>query len=224
MHRIAITTIANNGVFARDNDYIYIFSSYNDNDKRQKSSLFDLFSFSKTIEYHTLLRIQAKSFFLGDFTLLETLVNTDKETNSSVWENVVSVLDRTKPLPIFPHLLTEPNFFYDFKKHLFTIVSLEIFDSSIKICRSKLIEGPYLCTSTSKIRADVDDSFSRNYMSYAAKAHPELSGDSNEGLVLSYIINTIHGPAELFKEDNVVRELYQPLFVYANDFASVTKN
>lgn len=213
-----MTTLVNKGTFARDQDFIYIFCSYNSN---KRSSMFDSFLLLRKSEYHTLLRIPVKAFLDKDFSSLETLYleedNKAGVTSSVIWRNVVIVLDNNqKPYAISTQLFTEPHFFFDYARHVFTIVSLEILDSSISVCRSAQAEGPYDCAHTSTMKPPGD-----NRITYAAKAHPELSGSEGgeEGLVVSYITNTLGGPTDLF-EENPAQDLYVPLFLNVRDHPS----
>ena len=174
--------------------------------------MFDGFLFLKKTEYHTLLRIRAKSFVDGDFSSLETLYRD--EDSRVVWKGVVNVLDSGKtPLMIFSKPLTEPSFFFDYDKRLFTITYLEIYDSSIGVCRSKVPEGPYDCVHAHGVKSD------EGRINYAAKAHPELSAPyDTTNLVVSYISNTVSGPSDLFLE-NPAKDLYVPLFLTVSELS-----
>jgi hypothetical protein len=212
--------MSNRGTFARDQDFVYVLCSYNDN---KRSSMFDSFLLLRQGEFHTLLRIPAKAFMQGDFSSLEMLVKDERKHNGDavvLWQRVVSALDSgQKPFPILPQLLTEPHFFFDFKRGFFTIISLEISDASISVCRSKQAEGSYVCSRTSHLPP-----LREGRITYAAKAHPELSHpETGGGLVVSYITNTASGPADLFQE-NPAKDLYVPLFLDVLDSSSSTSS
>lgn len=215
-------TLGNEGTFASGEEFVYVLCSYDDSDK--KPSVFDVLLQDRT-EYTTVLRIQANLFVEGDFSSVETLDLDPLRPGSDVqWKSVISVLESgSKPFAVLPHALTEPNFFYDFKRKLFSIVSLEMSDSSVSVCRAKEIAGPFECVQSSAVRPPADSGL----ISYAAKAHPELShrdADVSEGLVVSYIVNTANGPSELFRDDHS-RDLYVPLFLRVQDHpAGVHRN
>ena len=231
-----MTTLANKGAFARDQDFVYIFCSYNSG---KKSSAFDGFILSKKKEYNTLLRIPAKEFIDKDFSSLETLFRDDTIIKSGAatvqWRSVVRVLDDgQQPCVLSEQPLSEPSFFFDYKRQVFTIVASEMSDSFIQVCRSPQVEGPYNCVHASPVQAQASD---ESRIMYAAKAHPELSGGEEAadaglegsdrpaadgaGLVVSYIINTANGPLDLF-ENNPTKDLYVPLFVNILDSPSST--
>jgi hypothetical protein len=213
---LSITTTANNGAFARDQDYIFALVSYNELDHtRLRRQLSD-----QATGFLTILRLQAKNFLEGDFSTAELLYQDDSKMTSVTWCSVHSVLDSgKKPFAIFPKIFTEPDFFFDFKRKEFTIVALEMSDSAIRICRSTLVEGPYLCVYSSDVKTIGD-----TRLTYAAKAHPELvHGNIKNGIIVSYIANAATGPTDLFNEKNeAVKEndLYVPLFLNIVDSPS----
>lgn len=206
-NRLSVATLVNNGAFARDQDHIYALCSYDGNKKMDTLEV--LTQAKTTSSYHTFLRIRARAFLDGDFASLEVIYRGDSKSGASVqWKNAVNLLDMgRKPLKILPDLLTEPNFFFDFTRRMFTIVYLEVSHSAISVCRSSTVEGPYECIKSTPVRPD-----SVNRIAYAAKAHPELNHPTEEGLVVSYMTNTAKDPSDLFQDGDAMN-IYVPQFV-----------
>lgn len=172
---------------------------------------FDFFRITAEKSYMTMSRIRSSELLRMNFSTLQIScsdgVGPFKPSDGS-WKALKSC---EAPREMFSPSISEPSLHYDHTMKCWVIVSLQVIANSMKVCTSKWIHGPWAC---SFVPAVADKWKGTEFITYAAKAHPEFGSASQSNsshLVISYVPNTIKGPSVLFGEDNF--GAYVPKFV-----------
>jgi hypothetical protein len=90
-------------------------------------------------------------------------------------------------LPLFEYGLTESSLHYDSGMGLYVCITQVTFSSDIYVVTSPELTGPW--SDPIKVYTIPELPMNKNYVAYAAKAHPELTNKSGE-LIITYVVNT----------------------------------
>jgi len=193
---------SNGRLYADSNDYIFLLGTY---DSSINDDSFDLNSLTSDRKVRIIGRIPAMDLLHGNVETMQVLVPSSPDS----WANpsqLTTSIDYHR-LAALPGGVSEASLHFDHNSMSWVVTTLEMNDDFITLCRSFSIEGPWRCSPGPVITSPWNDK--QQYMSYAAKSHPELSGGN--GTVLSFIANTAQGVHELFDEINF--HTYTPIFL-----------
>lgn len=175
-------------------------------------SLFDIFAVSRRHRTQVLGRVRAGALLAGDMSSFELLVSADTETESSfVSLSQIKDLSQMTPKAILPGVVSEASMHFDRNSGRWVVISLQVTDSHIRVCRSKSnnLGAAWECVAVAGISPPWNDK--HRFITYAARAHPELDPVTGGVGVLSFATNLLTGPNDLFKPENF--QTYCPLFV-----------
>lgn len=181
--------VENGKRFGQSSDMLYILGLH-----RPVEGEDELFSSA----YHVLGRVTCSDAILGKIENISIL------NDNGDWQTVSTM--SSGPRQLFPLISSEASLHFNHRSMLWTITGLQVLTVDIVTCTAKTLDGEWTC---SKI-APVDERFrSTDYISYAARTHPEL--DANTSTVVSYVTNFAGNPSELFQENHM--GIYYPTFV-----------
>ncbi len=191
---------------------MYILASFNQHSFRQSQAFnHDIMEISGDDYDQVICRTTSRSIVNGDVDRLEISVN-NAISGKKEWMLVKEVLEQNiAPNIIFSSTITEGSLHYDDATSQWIVVSSVFHSGYVKICVSKLVDGPWSCKDSLRPgvhTADANEQ-SKAFATYAARAHPELS-PLREGTVISMVSNTLNGPHELFYDGNL--DIYTPHF------------
>lgn len=199
----------------------------------------DLFFVSSDYSYQVVARMKSSDMMqlnMSQFEILSTCVSSNA-VSSSQWLSIEyyqsnhnpSVMIRCQPKSIFESMIrvSEGSLYYDKDSKRWYVVSLQVPETSVQLCQSPFIEGPWTCERIMDIPEPWSDS--NQYVTYGAKMHPELmnqyrSKDKKQAngsaskkafeMVISIVSNTKNGFLDLFAESNYLS--YAPKFYYVS--------
>jgi len=175
---------------------------------------FDVFSSRES--YQVLGRIRAADALAGSWQLLQVLGYTHHR-DSHDWRELYSANfsagsssnSQWKPLDLFTPSVTEASLHFNKRTSEWNIVSKQMSDTRMQLCRSRAPEGPWRCEDMLEMMSPWT---SAGYITYAGKAHPELTHDNDSGLVVSFVPNHVEGPHRLYEPTHYLA--YSPKFAY----------
>jgi hypothetical protein len=189
--------------YATENDYIYLLGSYNKGHLQKLHH--DVFSLSEQNKNHIVARTIAKDLLNEDTNKIEIMIK-NSESNIIEWITIKTMIESDlQPHVIVAKTMSECTFYFDKSLSKWLIVSM-LSVSTLDICESDTVEGPWTCKSLAPpvVRSD------GSVITYAAHVHPELTNPKN-GMVISYLSNIVKDPSGLFASS--YRDVYIPKFV-----------
>ncbi len=187
--------------------------------------------------HQTVFRAKGAALLGFSFGEMEVLQQRADKTQPETWlplfsaEGTAFKLNTVAPAQLFAPTTTEASLHYDFSRAQWVVVSLRITDHQIRMCSAVSIAAEWSCAFVAEVDARV--LANRELISYAGKAHPDLLSGSGgavltaptsaasttqqpvgaalEGLVVSYVSNTIRGPKLMFEPE--FKTAYAPKFL-----------
>jgi hypothetical protein len=188
-------------------EYVFLIGLYDASISRAT-----LFSFLNSRFLQVLGRMRLEDAFAGDVSRVEVLVyNTSQSAHqqpSKHWA-ITQPGEDLQPVAMGNVAYTEVSVHFDTRRDVWVIVGLQFLHNRVGVCVAEhVLTNIWDCSDVATPEPEWSDA--RQYMLYAAKAHPELSASEDE-LVLAFIPNTVQGINALMEEKHY--SAYAPKFV-----------
>ena len=164
---------------------LYILGSFDsDATAATGQNQFDFFSVTKAHSYMTMTRMSSAAALALDLSSLEIFCEGGAQgpgetlrAGRGYWAALSAC---AKPALMFAPVVSEPSMHLDHASGLWVVVSLQALQSAVQVCRAAQAVGPWLCAHVAAVPAQWTG---KDFIAYAAKAHPELSPSHHHSLL-----------------------------------------
>jgi hypothetical protein len=224
---ISLVEGGGNDFLTNQEDYVYLIGTYEEDINSELNPQYDLFSINSKESYQVISRIKGKDILMNSLNKLEILTTGNNNDNNEWIELYNTKDDKNKPWKLFSNPISELSIHYSKQSSQWIITCLRMSENKIQQCVSSSIYGSYTCSYVANIEAPWD---SKELITYAAKAHPEIKIfdttvadtsitdflNNSHASILSFVSNAVKGPVMLFKEE--FRDTYTPKFISLETF------